>query len=1139
MKYRQALNANNSKIKEFIELIESYGNIQKFLTADLKEKEDVWRILTKKSRLYIIKTIFKFLAKLHSKKQAVILDAKINKRHNEKYSAPAMKEPHTRKTKLTTVISNIARENLPIIHRKEILEKLASQFAKEANKICVITGLGGVGKTQLAKAYANSHMQQYKIIWWLQGSKLNKKLGHKRPSFSRLDFAARGIPALATQGENSISDRVLNYQDYRYLLKELNAKREEFYIEETLFDAKTTDIEIRRLLFGVLYNLTDWLIIFDDIEQEEDLDKNLPSSFEGVGHILITTRSSLWLNKVSIQRLGTFSLEESVNCLCDFLGKNKDDDEFIRYAKYLSEKLLGNLPLAVVQAASYMKTRSVPIKGYIERFLKSRQLLWNQENKPRDYDYKVATTWQVNFDIIKQNSSAVNFLGTCACLDSNNIPRSLLEKIVNDALACDEAINICKLYSLINIDETNNIISIHKLVQTVFLDNMSKEEIQAILLKIIKVIIKEFPVTISNFENTIGRYDYLESHIEAILTQIDLNNLKNSSIISLEQLKLLRATISGFHDFEKSLALLKDIAASKKSRIGDNLEVALIYQIIMDNYLDIEQYEMAHKYAKKCYSILAYLPEYGEDHTLTKEIQEIVSDLKIGITKDILSDKKISYGNLSSDIYKKLDEEGSSFLSLNYDVEDLDETIAYYERYVTLMPNGPNRYRLACLYHLNSELDLAEKLFLQIIKHYKNIEFKFSYAFFLYTRKKYYDAIKLLRKIIDAKPQEKIIYSILDIPFLEILDIDLYENKISINISLLAKYLLIRSLISLKKNSEANKLLTDFKKEVLAGGNAEGFKLLASIYKNLRDGIEALNNIIRSEIIFLKVNINDFDIKNPENDININLILATNKYSIFLNPIIKLACYYDAYKNDVLAEKYFDCMRKLLQSMDSKISIVINFVNIEYGVFLFKRSQYQKLVETLSNMHEYLQSNNKIEYHYDLIELPRLDEYLQKEVENNKEISINPFFFAYYLMILSFNAIGQTEKAISHFVTLENNLPVKNISFYNRAVAHLKSTIHSSVASSTSSYNIMRNPFKRGFFSYPPSPSIGGSSRRDNSWQELRYDQEIKISEKSVKTKYPEENGQEKLANNEHQVSPESSDDEYITPPSLPSVIRK
>lgn len=54
-----------------------------------------------------------------------------------------------------------------IVGRQAELRALRAAFLS-GSKVQVLTGMGGVGKTSLARTYAQQHLDDYGLIWWVR-----------------------------------------------------------------------------------------------------------------------------------------------------------------------------------------------------------------------------------------------------------------------------------------------------------------------------------------------------------------------------------------------------------------------------------------------------------------------------------------------------------------------------------------------------------------------------------------------------------------------------------------------------------------------------------------------------------------------------------------------------------------------------------------------------------------------------------------------------------------------------------------------------------------------------------------------------------------------------------------------------------
>jgi len=225
--------------------------------------------------------------------------------------------------------------------RETLLNELRSALTSGKNAALVqsqvVTGLGGMGKTQLALAYTYLHLNDYSVIWWIKS---------EEPT------------SLAA--------------DYAELAKELDLKR----VSEDL------DTQIKVVKQWLETN-PGWLLVFDNAQKPSDLDKYLPKI--GSGHVIITSRNSFWENLANVLDVPVFERVESI----EFLFKRTDCSD--REAADALADAVGDLPLALEQAGAYIKETGYSFNNYLKLFQERRKEILTLK-KPINYPEPVATT---------------------------------------------------------------------------------------------------------------------------------------------------------------------------------------------------------------------------------------------------------------------------------------------------------------------------------------------------------------------------------------------------------------------------------------------------------------------------------------------------------------------------------------------------------------------------------------------------------------------------------------------------------------------------------------------------------------------------------------------------------------------------
>jgi tetratricopeptide (TPR) repeat protein len=331
-------------------------------------------------------------------------------------------------------ISNLPPPNRRFRGREELLAKLREHLTSNRTAGIVqsqaVHGLGGVGKTQLALEYAHRYSAAYDVVWWMPA---------EQPATvpSELVALARrlGIPEAADQAGTV----------------------------QALWD------ELRRR--------DRWLLIFDNVEEPGDLKPYQPPG--GNGHVVFTSRSPAWGGTAAVLSVDVFSRAEAVGFLLD---RTDSDDE--AKAHELA-KLLGDLPLALEQAAAYLEETKTSLGQYLE-MLREQTVKVLAHGTPSNYDHRVATTWLISLKRIRASEPvAQDLLTLCSFLAPDDIPRSLprehpkelpepLQGVARDQLAFNGAVAALIRYSIVK--ATADTLSVHRLVQAVLRDHAGADQ---------------------------------------------------------------------------------------------------------------------------------------------------------------------------------------------------------------------------------------------------------------------------------------------------------------------------------------------------------------------------------------------------------------------------------------------------------------------------------------------------------------------------------------------------------------------------------------------------------------------------------------------------------------------------------------
>ncbi len=324
--------------------------------------------------------------------------------------------------------------------RQEMLTAITAKFTQSSipnhqSSIILtqaIAGLGGVGKTQLALAYAHDHKREYDLIWLLRADEAAALDGDLRRLGETLRLPVQTADAAAAR---------------QMVLSWLNGGHKR------------------------------WLLLYDnvDVMDAKALRPYLPG---GRGRVLITSRRRRW-PKAQTLTLGVFTADEAA---AFWLKRGELELEEKRTLAALAAEL-GYLPLALEQAAAYMETRTKSAADYLRLYRARRRELWDRQPPPDDYEKTITTTWVMAFDYARQTPGAAELLNLCCFLAPDDIPVDTitahaatlpqeLAAVLSDELARDAALTALTAYSLLT--QTDGKLSLHRLVGAVARDRMGE-----------------------------------------------------------------------------------------------------------------------------------------------------------------------------------------------------------------------------------------------------------------------------------------------------------------------------------------------------------------------------------------------------------------------------------------------------------------------------------------------------------------------------------------------------------------------------------------------------------------------------------------------------------------------------------------
>ncbi|KIM93232.1 hypothetical protein OIDMADRAFT_75421, partial [Oidiodendron maius Zn] len=326
-------------------------------------------------------------------------------------------------------------------------------FVKDQTTKIAITGLGGVGKTQLVLEliYRTREKHRKCSVIWIPAMNLESLLQAYRDIAQQL-----GIPGWED-----------NKSDIKKLVKDHLSKK----------------------------GAGQWVLVFDNADNIDMWTKSpengppplidyLPRSKRGC--IIFTTRDrkmAVSLAQKNILEVPSMSEETAIdllhNCLNKGLLGNEED------TKALLQQLI-YLPLAIVQAAAYINENGITLGDYLsllgsqeEEVVELLSEEFEAHGRYRNVKKPVATTWLISFEqICRRDPLAAEFLSFTACVDPKDVPQSLLPPGPSRKKEID-AIGTLDAYSFITRLSTDAAFDIHRLVHLAMRGWLRKEKVLA------------------------------------------------------------------------------------------------------------------------------------------------------------------------------------------------------------------------------------------------------------------------------------------------------------------------------------------------------------------------------------------------------------------------------------------------------------------------------------------------------------------------------------------------------------------------------------------------------------------------------------------------------------------------------------
>lgn len=364
-------------------------------------------------------------------------------------------------------IENLPQENLFFTGREVILDRLHG-LLEGKSRIVVLSGLAGIGKTQIATKYAYRHYPKiYRTALWVDAT-----------------------------NETTLQ---ASYAALAHLL-DLPERYEQ--------DAVQYVSAVKRWLQGH----KDWLIIMDNADDVGLARSYLPAKL--TGHVILTSTSQIVGNIGRLVKVGPMRRGECMLFLLRRSGLLRDD-QTLTATKDMKDscariiELLDCHPLAINQAGAFIEETGSSFASYIDLYQKNRRSMLDRPGSLRsDHPETVAVSLDTSIkSAIKRHPLALDVLAFCAFVRTVIQSDTLLsydDQLNANPLALKEAIAALRRYSLIDYEQRLQGFSMHQMVLEIVEDSLPTDVKMQWKKRVIRAVSAALSAEDSDLDSTAG-----------------------------------------------------------------------------------------------------------------------------------------------------------------------------------------------------------------------------------------------------------------------------------------------------------------------------------------------------------------------------------------------------------------------------------------------------------------------------------------------------------------------------------------------------------------------------------------------------------------------------------------------------------
>lgn len=545
--------------------------------------------------------------------------------------------------------------------REDILFALHARLTNAQSM--ALSGLGGIGKTQVAVEYAYRHAEDYSSIFWLGAETAERMRSDLIAIADRLD-----LPEREEQDQSRIVKAVHHW-------------------------------------FACHHG---WLLIVDNVQAIEAMKELLPPARHS--SLLFTIRQPTLGTFAEIIRIERMTKEEGVHFLLRRAKQVRHDQSMLSLEDSVpasehaaAEQLfavMDGLPLALDQAGAYVEKTQSSFSDFLHLFQKYPLRLLHIRDSYEEHSLSVAKTFLLTFEQLQQtNPTAADLLALYCMIPLDGVPEELvieagaylgplLSVLGTDTLLYHQALQDLLSYSFVQrLPETRRII-LHRLVQLVIREHLEPEVQQqwaTRLLQATNAIFPQWKEYVVIPEDNVDDWPRNQRLLPLVFACERL--IEQYQVHIPEALRLLVRAAHYLRlraQYRQAKALChRAMQLNEAIHSNDHVETAMVLFVHVPIYYDLGRYEEARIFCQRALTL--YERFLGAEHSVTLAAANFLAELSRLCGKD---------------------QEAEVLFS---------RVLAFYERHGKGAELASPLFSLANLYRTQKRFEEAEPLFLRAL----------------------------------------------------------------------------------------------------------------------------------------------------------------------------------------------------------------------------------------------------------------------------------------------------------------------------------------------------------------------------------------------------------------------------------------